>query len=133
MWSRRKFWLFCPDMPSNSLKQWLSTQAEELDEIENAHALVGGRDPGRKYATQQMNQAYVTLLSSHFQGFCRNLHSECVDYVLNLIPVDLRALIRDQFIRGRQLDRGNPSPGAIGSDFDRFRLNFWEEVRNEHA
>jgi hypothetical protein len=58
-------------MPSLSLQKWMSVRVGELDETENAHRTVGGIQPGRKYATQQINQAYVMLLSSQFQRFCR--------------------------------------------------------------
>ena len=56
-------------MPSNSLRNWHSIRAIALDEIESAHRMVGGSGPGRRYATQQINQAYAMLLSSQFQGF----------------------------------------------------------------
>ena len=65
-------------MPSNAVQQWQTIRAAALDEIEAAHAAIEGIGPGRRYATQQINQAYVMLLSSQFQGFCRDLHTECV-------------------------------------------------------
>ncbi len=65
-------------MPSLSLQKWETIRSSELDEIENAHSSVGGTTRGRRYGTQQINQAYAVLLSSQFQGFCRDLHSECV-------------------------------------------------------
>jgi hypothetical protein len=45
-------------MPSHSYRVWLTTRAKALDEIEAAHASVGGTGPCRRYATQQINQAY---------------------------------------------------------------------------
>jgi hypothetical protein len=66
-------------MPSNSPRKWSGERSDALDEIQNAHAMVGGTDRGRRYATQQINYAYAALLSSQFQGFCRDLHSECID------------------------------------------------------
>jgi hypothetical protein len=42
-------------MPSNSFVRWSGARAVALDEIENAHAMVGGTDRGRRYATQQIN------------------------------------------------------------------------------
>src|SRR6266404_4084677 len=111
-------------MPSHSLLRWQTTRVVELDEIEEAHRTVGGTDPGRRYATQQINRAYATLLSSQFQGFCRDLHSECVDHILNMVhPPGLRNLLRTQFIWARTLDKGNPNPGNIGSDFNRFGID----------
>ena len=69
-------------MPSHSLVRWNGERADALDEIENAHVMVGGTERGRRYATQQINYSYAALLSGHFQGFCRDLHSECVDHVV---------------------------------------------------
>jgi len=54
-----------PSLPSN---RWFAERAVDLDEIENAHRLVGGTGPGRRTATQQINQAYAMLLASQFQG-----------------------------------------------------------------
>jgi hypothetical protein len=108
-------------------------QAAALDEIEAAHAHIGGTERGRRYATQQVNRAYAVLLSSEFQGFCRNLHSECVDHNVATTPPTTQAVIRTQFLWGRQVSRGNPQAGAIGSDFGRFGLPFWDDVYALHA
>jgi hypothetical protein len=103
-------------MPSNSLLRWREARAAALDEIEDAHAQVGGVERGRRYATQQINRAYAVLLASEFQGFCRNLHSECAERIIAATPADLQEVIRQQFLWGRQLDRGNAQSAAIGSD-----------------
>src|SRR5260370_9166654 len=111
-------------MPSNLLIRWNAERADALDEIENAHVMVGGSERGRRYATQQINYSYAALLSSHFQGFCRDLHSECVDHVIAIVPAQLRIFMRAEFTWNRSLSRGNPHPGAIGSDFSRFGRDF---------
>lgn len=118
-------------MASLSLKRWLDERSDALDEIEAVHAKVGGTGRGRRYATDQLNLAYAILLSSQFQGFCRDLHTEAVDFVVHkLTPAPTVALMLwEQFTRGRALDRGNPNPGNLGSDFNRFSLEFWDEVR----
>ena len=69
------------------------------------------------------------LLSSQFQGFCRDLHSECVDHLVAVVPVALKPACRLNFLHNRKLDRGNPNPGNIGADFDRLGLSFWPAVR----
>jgi len=116
-------------MPSRSLHHWLTDRAGALDEIEGAHRSVGGTGPGRRYATQQINQAYVVLLASQFQAFCRDLHSECADYlVAPVADPDLRRMLLDNLILNRKLDRGNPNPGNLGADFGRFDLPFWPQV-----
>ncbi len=116
-------------MPSDSLRSWQTTRAAEVDEVEQAHHTVGGTDPGRRYATQQINRAYAMLLSSHFQGFCRDLHSECADHVIKAVGAPtLSNTLRAQFNWGRLLDKGNPNPGNIGADFNRFGIRFWDLV-----
>ncbi len=120
-------------MPSHSLARWTGERAEALGEIEKAHAVVGGTERGRRYATQQINFAFTTLLSSHFQGLCRDLHSESVDEIVKLVPTGIRWLTRAEFMRNRSLDRGNPHPGAIGADFNRLGIDFWTEVYTSDA
>ena len=100
-----------------------------LDEIENAHVMVGGTERGRRYATRQINYAYAVLLSSQFQGFCRDLHTECADFAVQSVsPAALQSLLFDVLVRDRLLDRGNPNPGNIGADFGRLGIRFWNDV-----
>src|SRR5438105_8871493 len=120
-------------MPSNSHLQWKGMRVAVLEEIEAAHANVGGTERGRRYATQQINRDYAVLLSSEFQGFCRDLYSECMDHVVATALPATRAIIRGQFLWGRSLDRGNLQAGAIGSDFGRFGGAFWTAVNALHA
>jgi hypothetical protein len=90
---------------------------------------VGGAGRGRGYATQQINQAYAVLLSSQFQAYCRDLHSECAGHLLQaILPVGLRLICHNALVKNRKPDTGNPNPGNIGSDFARFELVFWDEV-----
>lgn len=116
-------------MGSRSLARWRTIGSRALDEIESAHSAIGGQGPGRRYATQQINQAYAVLLSSQFQKYCRDVHSEATDYLVPAIVAPLhRALFRTQFMRDRKLEIGNPNPGNLGSDFARFGMDLWELV-----
>ena len=119
-------------MPSLSLQKWMTERAAALDQMESAHKLIGGAGPGRRYAMDQINHAYAALLSSHFQGFCRDLHTECVDQVIARTPAHLEDLLYMQFFWGRTLDKGNPNPGNIGSDFGRFDVAFWSMVEADY-
>src|SRR5262245_32662023 len=111
------------DMPSNALTRWISTRAAALDEIEAAHRAVGGIGPWRRVATQQLNYAYAVLLSSQFQGFCRDIHSEAVEHLARtLVAASFRADFVVQFSLNRQIDRGNPTPGSLGADFNRLGI-----------
>ncbi len=120
-------------MPSTSYRQWLGTRFDALNQIAHAHTAVGGSQRGRRFATQEINRAYAVLLASQFQGFCRDLHSECVDHLVNcLTPSTLQPIIRLEFTRNRQLDRGNAQAGSIGADFGRLGVDFWPRVDSQH-
>jgi hypothetical protein len=116
-------------MPSRSLRKWQASGRKALDEFEAAHA-TAGRHGRRRHSAQQINQAYVLLLSAHFQSFCRNLHTECVEHLVSsLVQAPARMIVRRRFMDNRKLDAGNPNPGNIGSDFERFEITFWPAVR----
>lgn len=116
-------------MPSPALLQWQQVGLRALDEIADAHRAVGGHGRGRRYATLQINHAYTVMVSSQFQGFCRALHTACVDVVANATQPPLVAdVLRATLVDGRKLDFGNPNPGHIGSDFNRFGMRFWDAV-----
>jgi hypothetical protein len=117
-------------MPSQAYRRWRSSARAELDELADAHRAVGGDTRGGRYATQQVNRAYAVLLASHFQRYCRDLHTECVDHIVAVMqPVNVRPLVRAEMVRDRKLDRGNATPGNIGADFGRLRLPFWPTLQ----
>ena len=114
-------------MPSAALTWWRTSAPAAFLEIEAAHVAIGGRGPGRRYATGQVNNAYVVLLSSQFQRFCRDLHSEAAVYLGSLVPTFLRDTFVNRLTEGRKLDTGNPNPGNIGNDFARIGLRVWQQ------
>ncbi len=120
-------------MPSTSYRRWAGARENALAEIEHAHTAVGGTGRGRRYATQQINQAYAVLLASQFQGFCRDLHSESINHLIAAIsPARLQLVVLVELTQNRQLDRGNAQPGSIGADFGRLGIEFWTEVKSFH-
>lgn len=114
-------------MRSHAYRRWNSTRARELDHIEAAYLQLKVSGVGGRASTQQVIHAYVVLLAAHFQGFCRDLHTECVDYLIVPIPgVDLQEAARKAFLRDRSLERGNANQATIGGDFSRLGVaNFW--------
>jgi hypothetical protein len=115
-------------MPSIAYRHWRPTRARALDEIVQAHVSVGGTKRGRRYATQQINRAYAVLLVSQFQGFCRELHNECINSVVATMTPLIQAVVWNEMTRGRQLDRGNAQPATLGADFGRLGLDLWPEM-----
>ena len=121
-------------MPSRSLHTWRTDCADALDEIEAAHGAVGGAGPGRRVATRQLNHAYVVMLSSQFQRFCRDLHSEACDVLAAAVsPPPVRKVLHASLIGGRKLDVGNPNPGNVGADFGRLGMEFWTALYAQDA
>lgn len=117
-------------MPSIALQVWQTRGRQALDEMEAAHAAVGGAGRGRRYATQQINQAYVVLLCSQFQRFCRDLHNEAVDHLARQPAyVSVSPILSRCLTSGRRLDSGNASPQNLAADFDRFAVDFWRLVQ----
>jgi len=117
-------------MPSIALQAWQTRARRALDEVEAAHSSVGGAGRGRRFATRQINNAYVVLLCSHFQRFCRDLHQEAVDhFAAQPAYAALKPVLRASLMVGLKLSVGNANPGNIGADFSKLGMDFWVEVR----
>jgi hypothetical protein len=113
-----------------ALQTWKQDAKKALDQIAAAHKAVGGSGPGRRYATQEVNHAYAVLLTSQFQRFCRDLHTEAVAHVVAATsPASMQPILRARLTEGRKLDQGNPNPGNLGSDFGRLGFSFWDAVK----
>jgi hypothetical protein len=113
-------------MASRALRAWQTRSRKVLDELEAAHAVVGGARRARAFARQQINQAYVVLLASQFQRFCRDLHTNASASLIQTPAfVALQPVLRESLSRGRRLDSGNATPANISTDFWRFGLDLW--------
>ena len=53
--------------------------------------------------------------------------------MVTVVPAALQDALLVEFLLNRTLDRGNPHPGGIGSDFNRLGVDFWPEVYALHA
>ncbi len=114
-------------MPSRALVRWESAQQVELDRLDAAHFAVGGAGPGRRTATQHINDAYIVLLAAHFQQFCRDLHTEAAKALAASTP-HVTDVVMSALMRGRQLDRGNARPSALTADYQRLGIEIWPEL-----
>jgi hypothetical protein len=65
-------------------------------------------------------QAYVMLVSGHFQGFCRDLYTECSQICARTAPAGLRPAMYAQFAAELRINIGNPTVENIRKDFERF-------------
>ena len=123
-----------PRVPSNALLRWQREARAELDDIADAHTAVGGAGRARRVATVQINHAYAVMLSSQFQRFCRDLHTEAIGHMCAAVPTAwTRPILRRRLNESRKLDTGNPNPGNIGSDYGRLGIDVWSVMRARSA
>jgi hypothetical protein len=115
-------------VPSAALVRWNASTQRALDQVRTAHRAVGGRFRGRRSATLQLNHAYVLILSSQFQGFCRDLCSEAAQVIARNVPLGVQEIVASSLTQGRKLDHGNPSPANLQQDFLRLGLDLWRAV-----
>jgi hypothetical protein len=102
-------------MASLALRIWQSKRRKTLDEFVTIRRSIDSLQKGTRQARQ------------HLHG--RDLHSDGVDPAANRIQSPaLRTMLIAQFRFGRKLDAGNPNAGNIGSDFNRFGIDFWQAV-----
>jgi len=115
-------------MPSPAFTAWSTSSAAALSQLEAAHRTVGGGRAGRRTNTLQLNYAYVLLLSAHFQAYCRALHSDVAQLLVEAIDPGIAAVLDANLSFQRQLDNRNAQPATLGTDFNRFDFKFWTVV-----
>src|SRR3954449_1893724 len=107
-------------MPSASLLRWRTDRMPRLAEVDAQCASSLVLAPPRPNLIDENLRGYILLLSAHFQGFCRDLYSECAQILASKIRPTLEVLVQEQFTAHRSLDRGNPNIENIKKDFNRF-------------
>src|SRR5437868_3449908 len=96
-------------MPSASLLQWQNDRMPRLDEVDAQCAASLSLAPPQPNLAEENLRGYVLLLSAHFQGFCRDLYTECAQIIGSKVRRSLRSLIQAQFTTHRKRDHGNPN------------------------
>jgi hypothetical protein len=119
-------------MPSVALREWRTARSARLEELYAAHAAVGGRGPGRRTATRQLNAALTLQLASEFQGFARDLHDEAIGVIVQaVVPTNapLSVVLRTSLTHDRALARQNAQPESLRRDFLRLGFDLWPTLR----
>src|SRR5947208_13609816 len=107
-------------MPSAALTRWQTDRTPRLAEVEAQCAASLLLVPPRPNLVEENLRASVLLLSAHFQGYCRDLYSECSQIVVARVRATLREWMLTQFSARRKLAHGNPSIQNIREAFERF-------------
>jgi hypothetical protein len=140
-------------MPSLSLQHWRTERMRNLHELDGQCAASIALAPPNPRLSEENLRGYILLLSAHFQGFCRDLYTECAQIVCATMPPALQSMIQMQSTSSLALDRGNPNRENIRRDLERFgaplnwvaadpanlarlrdleRLNGWRNVAAHH-
>ena len=107
-------------MPSASLLKWSGERMASLAEIDSQCAACIAAIVPNPVLIDENLRAYVLLLSAHFQGYCRDLYTECSQFVSSKVRLSLQPSIQQLFTNKTALDRGNPNLDNIKADFNRF-------------
>src|ERR1700682_1305050 len=91
-----------------------------LNEVDAHCAAVLALVPPNPTFLDETLRGFVLHLSAHFQGFCRNLYTECSQIWIGAIPAGYQATAQAQFSAQLALEKGNPSYASIRKDFNRF-------------
>ncbi len=118
-------------MPSAALTHWQNDRTSRLNEVDAHCAAVGALAPPNLTFLDETLRGFVLHLSAHFQGFCRDLYTECSQIWIAAIPAGLQATAQAQFSAELRLEKGNPNHDNIKRDFNRF--GFLLDLRIAHA
>lgn len=109
-----------PLMPSASLKVWRGSRVPCLAELAAQCASTAALAPPNPRLAEENLLGWVLLLSAHFQGFCRDLHTEAGQAISSRVRKTLAPVVHRAFVIDRALDRGNPTLVNLKADFLRY-------------
>jgi hypothetical protein len=114
-------------MPSAALQKWQNERLPSLAQVDTQCTASVATVPANLALIDENYRGYVLLLAAHFQGFCRDLHTECAQIIASKVRPSLEILFQSQFSSRRELDRGNANAKSIIEDFSRFgfSMNTW--------
>lgn len=117
-------------VPSIAFANWGGDRASRLDEVEAHCASISVLSPANPTFLDELLRGLVLHLSAHFQGFCRDLHTECSQIWIAGIPAGFQTTAQAQFAAQLALDRGNPTYDNLKRDFSRF--GFVLDLQSSH-
>lgn len=99
-------------MPSAAFNFWQNGRLPRLADVEAHCAAVAAAVPPNPNFLDESLRGLVLHLSAHFQGFCRDLYTECSQIWISAIPASFQATAQAQFSAHLALEKGNPRPRA---------------------
>jgi hypothetical protein len=120
-------------MPSNALLSWRNDRLGRLYQVDAQCTAVLALAPPNPALADENLRGFVMLLSAHFQGFCRDLHTECVQIIAAAAAPTMQSVIQAQSLASRELDGGNPRYASIQKDFERFGFDLHVQLSVDPA
>lgn len=120
-------------MPSHALIRWQTDRLARLNRIEAQNVAVNAALPPDPALIDENLRGFVLLLSAHFQGFCRDLHTECIQAASNAVPAPMLLMFQTLCEQGRELARANAKYSSIKSDFERFDFDLTSALTADPA
>ena len=115
-------------MPSAALIHWQTDRMVRLGLVDaQCAAVMGSPAPSIPPTSlpplaEESLGGYVMLVSGHFQGFCRDLYTECTQILTASLPIGFRDALQTQCMTELKLNSGNPTIENIRKDFERFEF-----------
>jgi hypothetical protein len=116
---------------SKAQTAWRTDRSTRIDNLVAAHRAVTRGVRGRQWVTEEINHALILRLAAEFQGFCRDLHDECIDAFLaaGRTGPAMDGIVRASLHRSRAIDSRNATWGTICSDFGIFGVDLATELK----
>jgi hypothetical protein len=102
------------------LQQWRNDRRPRLASIDAHCVAAAALVPPNALLAEESLRAYVLLLSGHFQGFCRDLYTECMLVFAAHVSPAHKATVQVQFTAELKLNSNNPTVETLRKDFERF-------------
>ncbi len=110
-------------MVSQALQEWHGVRGDTLAALDAQCGVVAAAAPPDAVLEDALIRGYVVLLAAQFQGFCRDLYSECVSAVVATVPLAMQTLVQRQCNSRCELAGANARYESIRADFERFNLS----------
>jgi hypothetical protein len=120
-------------MPSHALLRWQTDRLPRIRLVDAQNAALAALVSPDPHLVDENLRGYVMLLAAHFQGFCRDLHTECVLSASQVLPAPMQLMFRTVCQAHRELDGKNAKYDSLKADFERFDLKLTDALTVDPA
>lgn len=115
-----------------ALETWRTTRRGLLDNLVEARESVRKKHPPPDTVVDTIDHSLFPALAAEFQGYSRDLHSEVVTAIVDDADWrsgQLKKVTSATMLATRGLDRKNPTPNVIDSDFRPLGISVWNRIQ----